>query len=68
MNRDAGGMDKVQSGEKDCDRKNLSAAADGWTGDFEGIRRKNLRDQAAPSGRPMGLSERSELPIGLARF
>ena len=44
MNRDAGGMDKVQSGEKDCDRKNLSAAADGWAGDFGGIRRKNLRD------------------------
>ena len=30
--------------EKNSDRKSLSAAADGWTGDFGGIRRKNLRD------------------------
>ena len=44
MNRNAGRDERSAGKRKSTGRKNLSAAADGWTGDFGGIRRKNLRD------------------------
>ena len=44
MNRDAEGDGRSAEKGKSTGRKNLSAAADGWTGDFGGIRWKNLRD------------------------
>ena len=43
MNRNTG-RDGRSAGGKSTGRENLSAAADEWTGDFGGIRRKNLRD------------------------
>ena len=43
MNCDA--KEGIKIGQrKNSDQKNVSAAADGWTGDFGGIRRKKLRD------------------------
>ena len=47
MNHDAGGDGRSAGKEKNGNWKNLSAAADGWTGDFGGIRRKNLRDSGS---------------------
>ena len=44
MNHDAGRNGRSAGKGKSTGWKNLSAAADGWTGDFGGIRRKNLRD------------------------
>ena len=43
-NGDAVGDGRRVGKGKSGNWKNLSAAADGWTGDFGGIRRKNLRD------------------------